>query len=79
MIDPEIKKALEHIDALIELAGLDKSESATETFINLLDEAVITAREEVERSFQQGLCFDCRWIVAETLVQFKKEKKARLQ
>jgi hypothetical protein len=65
----ELQKAVEHLDALIELAGLDKSESATATFVEFLDEAVIKARQAISESHGQGLSYDCRWIIAETLLQ----------
>ena len=61
--------AITHIDALIKLAGLDKSESATEMFIFLLGEAVIKADEELEKSHDEGLCLDCRGIVVDALLR----------
>ena len=60
---------VEHLTALIELVGLDKSESATEAFVELLDQAVINAQEEIRKSHDEGLSLDCRWIIAETLMQ----------
>jgi len=67
---PTIKDDIvKHLDALIELAGLDKSESATEAFVELLDQAVINAEEEIRKSHDEGLSLDCRWVLAETLMQ----------
>ena len=68
MSDTALKLAVDHIDALIALAGLDKSESSTATFVEILDCAVIKARQAYVASEESGLGFDCRWIIAETLL-----------
>ena len=69
------KKVVEHLDALMELAGLDKSESATFAFVELLHEAAIAARKEVLKAQQKGLGFDCRWIIAETLLKTRPPRR----
>ena len=61
-------EAMAHIDALIKLAGFDQSESSTMCFIEVLDEAATRARDEIRESVRQGLCLDCRWIVADTIL-----------
>lgn len=71
------KEVVEHIDELIRLAGLDRSESATEEFILLLDPAIEKAKKEMARSYHQGLCFDCRWSLVEAIT--KSNIKRRVQ
>jgi hypothetical protein len=67
---------LMHVDALIKLAGLNNSESATAIFIDLLDEAVVQAGRELTRSYEQGLGLDCRWIIVEKILESKvREQK----
>jgi hypothetical protein len=63
------KQIVTHLDALIELAGLDQSDSATEEFVEFLSEAVTEARKAIKQSRTEGLCLDCRWIIVETLAK----------
>lgn len=69
----KVDKALPHIDALMQIAGLDRSEGATAMFVEMLDTAVIMAREAWRESTEkQGLSLDCRFIIAETLANWNE-------
>lgn len=63
-----LEEVVEHLAALIELAGLDKSESATEQFAEILADAAAKAIEATNESHEEGLCLDCRWTIAETIL-----------
>jgi hypothetical protein len=64
----QLDAVVEILDVLIAMAGLDKSESATETFSVILGVAAKKAGDDIRRSHQEGLCFDARWGIAETIL-----------
>jgi hypothetical protein len=72
MRTPLEDEMIKHIDALMQLTGLDKSESATIKFMHILGEAVVVANEATKRSQRKGLSFDCRWVIVERLLNWKQ-------
>lgn len=68
--DEKTREVITHLDALIRLAGLDGSESATEIFADILVQAGKQAQKEYRASHLTGLCLDTRWGIADTIIRY---------
>jgi len=75
--DPTVNAVVEALDHLIAACGLDRSESATERFFDILSAALCAHHDAMEatlrESHEQGLCYDMRWPIARAIVAVLKE------
>jgi hypothetical protein len=67
----KLNKAVEHIDAIIQLLELGQGESGTEEFVFRLEIAVQKAVQVIVDSHSEGLCYDARWPLAEELLKVR--------
>lgn len=64
-----VEEVVKHLDAIIKLCLMTNSESNTERLAYDLYEASDKAITEIEKSHDNGLCMDARWILAEALLR----------
>lgn len=69
-MDNEIGKA---VSKLREACGFRNSESATESFLDVLAEAVKRTRKERTQSHREGLCLDCQAVLGGYLTEILKD------
>ncbi|MEI6235240.1 MAG: hypothetical protein WCT04_19450 [Planctomycetota bacterium] len=65
-MDTEIDKA---VSKLREACGFQNSESATESFLDVLAEAVKRTKKERTKSHRKGLCWDCQAALGSNLTE----------
>ena len=80
--DPTVNAIVDALDHLIAACGLDRSESATEKLFDILAATFETegaTRDAMEttlrESHQQGLCYDMRWPIAQSIAATLKETR----
>ena len=69
-MDTKIDKA---VSKLREACGYENSESATESFLDVLAEAVKRSKKERAQSHRQGLGYDCQAALGGNMTEILKE------
>jgi hypothetical protein len=66
------------VENLVTACGFDKSESASECFYSLLQEAVDELDGTIEKSHDEGLCYDMTHALSGTLRELLKKQSGLL-
>lgn len=62
------------VENLVKACGFDKSESSSERFYYLLQEAIDTLDGTIEESHEEGLCYDMTHALSSTIREILNEQ-----